>query len=99
MKIVIKAHPTIGELLESKKILEEVLVDKKVYTKSETEKVINAFLNLDIVEILETGTHHPHFKICNLNEVCRMCEINRTFKLVARYTQEDGELYKTIARK
>lgn len=99
MKVIIKAHPTIGELLESKKILEEVLVDKKVYTKSETEKVINTFLtSLPIVEVINTHTSRPHFKVINLNMVCEMCEINMKFKLVARYTQ-DGELYKTIAKK
>lgn len=98
MKVIIKAHPTITELMETKKILEEVLVDKKVYSKSETERVINAFLNSPIVEVTNTGKHRQHFKICNLNEILRMCNINMTLKLVARYTQ-DGELYKTIAKK
>ena len=98
MKVIIKAHPTISELMESKSIMEKVLVNKQVYSKSETEKVIEAFISLPIVEVVETERNNPHFKICNINEVCRMCEINMKFKLVARFTPS-GDLYKTISRK
>lgn len=98
MKVVIKSHPTISELMESKAIMEEVLVNKQVYSQSETQRVIEAFITLPIVEVVETGRENPHFKICNINEVCRMCEINAKFKLVARYTP-NGDMYKTIAKK
>ena len=98
MKVVIKQHIKISELLESKKVLEEVLVNKSVYSKSETERVINAFLKLPIVKVIDTHTDKPHFKAINMNIVCEMLEIPMRFKLVARYDTE-GNLYKTLARK
>ena len=98
MKIIIKAHPTISELMESKAIIESVLVNKTVYSQSETQRVIEAFKSLPIVEVIPTGRENPHFKICNINEVLRMVEIPVRLKLVARYTP-NGDMYKTIAKK
>ncbi|MDB8566261.1 hypothetical protein GMB50_11695 [Turicibacter sanguinis] len=98
MKVVIKSRPTISELMESKAIMEKVLVNKSVYSKSETERVISAFLTLSIVEVVETGRDNPHFKVCNLNLVCEMLELNMRFKLVARY-DTSGNLFKTLAKK